>query len=146
MKTLSVKQEKFCVNYFKTGNATQSYINAGYKPEHAAVCASQLLNIPKIIDKLDSFKQGLELAAVLSVSQRKEKLSEIFLKSVKEPYSVRDGLQAVDLLNKMDKVYSDASAITNNTQVVFIIGKGYSDVPKVIEVVKSASTDNIAGS
>lgn len=28
---LSIKQERFCVEYAKSGNARQAYINAGYK-------------------------------------------------------------------------------------------------------------------
>ncbi|MFA5937447.1 MAG: terminase small subunit [Candidatus Paceibacterota bacterium] len=34
-------------------------------------------------------------------------------------------VQAIAELNKMEKIYSDAPTIINNTEIVFLIGKGY---------------------
>ena len=50
MTDLTIKQKKFCDLYMKTGNATQSYIKAGYKTTGNAsrVEASKLLTKPNI--------------------------------------------------------------------------------------------------
>lgn len=57
MNRLNPKQEKFCQEYYKTSNATQSYISAGYSEKGAEVSASQLLRNPKVIARLDELKK-----------------------------------------------------------------------------------------
>ncbi len=45
-KDLNMRQWKFCEEYLKCNNATQAYINAGYKPKDrcvARISGSQLL-------------------------------------------------------------------------------------------------------
>lgn len=44
---MTIKQEKFCQEYLKTGNAKQAYINAGYtsSEKSATVNASRLLTM-----------------------------------------------------------------------------------------------------
>jgi phage terminase small subunit len=56
MNNLSPKQEKFCQEYINTGNATQSYINAGYSKTGADAGASRLLGNVSIKDRLEELK------------------------------------------------------------------------------------------
>jgi phage terminase small subunit len=60
MNRLNPKQEKFCQEYYKTSNATQSYISAGYSEKGAEVSASQLLRNPKVIARLDELKKDAQ--------------------------------------------------------------------------------------
>ncbi len=49
--SLSIKQEAFCQEYVKSGNATAAYFNAGYavkSPKAAAVEGAKLLKTPNI--------------------------------------------------------------------------------------------------
>ncbi len=48
-------------------------------------------------------------------------------KIVDKTIKLRDPIASIDLLNKMDKVYSDTPMVVNNTQIVFVIGKGYTE-------------------
>jgi len=47
---LNPRQLAFAQNYINTGNATQSYIDAGYAPKAAEVSAHNALRNPKIAD------------------------------------------------------------------------------------------------
>ena len=57
MNKLSPKQEKFCQEYLNTGNATQSYINAGYSKTGAEAGSSRLLINVNIKTRLDELKK-----------------------------------------------------------------------------------------
>jgi len=57
MNNLSPKQEKFCQEYINTGNATQSYINAGYSKTGADAGASRLLGNVSIKNRLEELKK-----------------------------------------------------------------------------------------
>jgi len=54
---LSPKQEKFVKEYLKTGNATQSYLKAGYKTKSPEVGASQLLRNNNVQDRLKQLEE-----------------------------------------------------------------------------------------
>lgn len=54
MAKLTTRQKKFCLEYVKTGNATQSAKNVGYSEKTACTLASKLLtkdNIQEFIKK-----------------------------------------------------------------------------------------------
>jgi Phage terminase, small subunit len=74
---LTVKQEKFAVNYFKLGNATEAAIKAGYSPRTAAVIATENLRKPNIAKRLAELQDKVSSDAIMSVQERKERLSEI---------------------------------------------------------------------
>ena len=57
MNNLSPKQEKFCQEYINTGNATQSYINAGYSKTGAEAGSSRLLINVNIKNRLEELKK-----------------------------------------------------------------------------------------
>jgi phage terminase small subunit len=135
MDRLTVKQEKFCVNYFKLGNATQAAILAGYSENSANEIAAENLTKPSIIERMNLLKQGYELGSILSVTQRKEKLSQIISKGELDPKSItpRDRISATSELNKMEHIYSEAPQVVHNTQTIFIIGRGYSDGKELLE-------------
>jgi phage terminase small subunit len=106
---LTVKQEKFCINYFQSGNATQAAIIAGYSPKTAYVIATENLNKPAIKARMTELQAIPASKAILNVQKRKELLSEFATEIIESKYGiVRDGnLRAIDLLNKMDKLYAE---------------------------------------
>jgi len=77
LRRLSPKQETFCVEYFKTGNATQSAIKAGYSKRTATVIASQNLNKLNVQARLKGLRDEVDAAAIMTVIERQERLSEI---------------------------------------------------------------------
>ena len=74
---LTQKQSTFCLHYFKTGNATESVILAKFAPRSAAVTGSRLLRKANIQERLKELQVKAEDAAVMSVVERKRKLSII---------------------------------------------------------------------
>jgi phage terminase small subunit len=71
------KQEKFVLNYFQTGNATNAAIMAGYSKKTACKIASENLTKPDIRSRLTELQEKAESAKVASVIERKQILSEI---------------------------------------------------------------------
>ena len=62
---LQTRQELFCLEYIKDGNATQAAIRAGYKPKYAGTNADKLLkntNIRARIDELMAEVQQEKIA------------------------------------------------------------------------------------
>ena len=57
MNKLSPKQERFCQEYHKTGNATQSYIAAGYSKTGADAGASRLLSNVSVKERVEELKK-----------------------------------------------------------------------------------------
>lgn len=64
MKKLTIKQKKFADEYIKTGNATQSAINAGYSKKYANTNASKLLQNTTIKFYIDERMKKLEEEAI----------------------------------------------------------------------------------
>ena len=50
---LTKKQEVFVGEYLTDFNATRAYVAAGYSPNNASVCASQLLRNPKVAEAIE---------------------------------------------------------------------------------------------
>lgn len=64
---LTVKQKKFADEYIKTGNATQSYLDAGYSMKSkngAGVEGQKLLRKPKVKDYIDKRMKDIEDAKI----------------------------------------------------------------------------------
>ena len=74
---LKPRMENFCVNDFETGNATQSAISAGYASKGARVQACRMLANPNIKARIQELVEAFTSAKVLTVTERKEILSEI---------------------------------------------------------------------
>lgn len=74
---LNQRQRKFAINYFETGNATQSAIDAGYSIKGVEVTGSNLLRNTKVSTYLEELNSKLEDPAIANVQERKKILSEI---------------------------------------------------------------------
>ena len=77
---LTHKQEKFVLNYAKTGNATESYKQAGYKfttDEVARVNATKLLQKHNIQARLQEVQEKLQTADMVDIAEVKRKLTKI---------------------------------------------------------------------
>lgn len=102
---LSVNQQKFIDNLAKTGNQTRSYMDA-YNNDNentSAGAASVLIRKPKINAAFQEKLKELEKLTVLTVEQRRLKLSEEAINGAK----ASDRIKAVDVLNKMEGIYID---------------------------------------
>mgnify|MGYP003295773501 CR=1 FL=1 len=90
---LNQKQEKFCLAYAKSGNARQSYLEAGYKckPEVADASASQLLKNPKVQERLAELYDKVANEKVADIREMQEVLTSIIRKQMDEEVIVVEG-------------------------------------------------------
>ena len=79
MTDLTIKQKKFCDLYMKTGNATQSYIKAGYKTTGNAsrVEASKLLTKPNIQEYIAFQQEKVNKKNIMTLEQIQEFWSSV---------------------------------------------------------------------
>lgn len=97
------KQEIFCEEFVKSGNAAEAYKLAGYKvtnAKSAANCASRLLENAGICSRISELREKAEDEKIMEAKERRIILSEI-AKSGKPIVAIK----AIDTLNKMDGLY-----------------------------------------
>jgi phage terminase small subunit len=79
-KTLTPKQERFCVEYVKTGNASEAYRRAydaeGMKPEVVAVKASELLKNGKVAVRLAELRAPVVAEARYGLKEAMDECAE----------------------------------------------------------------------
>ena len=71
------RQERFCLKYFTTGNATQSAIKAGYSPKTAAPIGSRMLRFVNNSDHWRELETETTSSKIMEIRDRKERLSEV---------------------------------------------------------------------
>ena len=140
---LSGKQEKFCQLYAATGNATQSYIDAGYTVKSQNAAGVQAY---KLVNKNDNVKKRLrELAeeakndAIASIQEMQSTLTQIIREELTEEVLMSEGdgdgmshivtrrkkaalkerLKAIELLGKMQGAFVDNIKVSGAVPVMF---------------------------
>jgi len=117
---LTLRQEKFILNYIETGNASKSCVLAGYSPNGSNVTGSQLLSKPNIKAEIERLKAEIKAEKVLDIAERKQKLSQIALETTRnkigEPVFTNQ-IQAIAELNRMDQL-TDKQPLTINYQAI----------------------------
>ena len=104
---MTVKQEKFCIEYIKSGNATEAYKKAfnaeNMKPTTINKKAYELLKKPEIKEFIEKTREQTIDEAIIETKQRKIFLSNLIRD---DKADISEKLKAIDLLNKMDGVYT----------------------------------------
>lgn len=106
------RQEKFCIEFVRCGNATEAYKRAGYQvktEEAAGVNASRLLRNANVQQYIAKLREKADDAKILNAKERRMILSEIVndLEASK-----RDRIRAIDVMNKMDGIYITKTELT----------------------------------
>ena len=139
---LTVKQKAFADYYIELGNATESYIKAGYNASErkvAEVEGCKLLKNPKIdnyikkrMEQIESNRiaKAEEVLAFLSASLRGEVLEEVvatetvdgMIKPVilKKQLSAKDRIKAAELLGKRYALFTEKVDLEGNVGVTII--------------------------
>ena len=168
MRHLTQKQEQFCLNYIKMENAAEAARQAGYSLKWANYNTTHILEKPLVQARLKELRQKAEDDSVMTLLERKQRLSEIgrakltdFMEmgpdgswvnvgpeteksaAIQELHSrteydkdsakttvhtsvkLHDPVRAIDLLNKIDNIYSDGPRVNFQQNIVFVIGEGY---------------------
>lgn len=110
-KALSlIRREAFCLAYV-TGsmNGSQAALAAGYaqpNPKNAHITAWYLLRQPAVKARLKELREAIASDTIMTVTQRKERLSEIARAHYDDPERDGDPIRAVEVLNLMEGFYS----------------------------------------
>ena len=104
---LSVKQEKFCLEYAKSGNPRQAYLLAGYKcktDEATDAAASRLLRNVNVQERLAELAEEAKDASIADIKEMQQALTSIIRKQMTEEVIVVESVgDYVTQARKMDK-------------------------------------------
>lgn len=116
MAGLKPNQKKFADEYIKTGNAKQSYINAGYKARgnRAEASASRLLRNVKVRDYIRQRNKELDKDTIADMTEVKEFWTNLLRDKETD---TKDRLKASELIAKtngafLDRVEHSGSIVT----------------------------------
>ena len=116
---LTVKQENFCLEYAKAGNAVQAYLKAYSKNNSysaAGVESCRLLKNPKIQARLKELHETHNAKKIMQVEEMKTRLTKI----ARDDNNIKASLKAIELLAKLGGLFISKQEleITNTIPVV----------------------------
>lgn len=91
---LTTKQEKFCLEYAGSGNATQAYKAAGYSAKSDTVAAAEsykLLRNPKVKARIGELAAEMADAKIANAREIQETLTSILRGEIQEEMIVVEG-------------------------------------------------------
>ncbi|MDI6497134.1 terminase small subunit [Leuconostoc suionicum] len=121
---LTPKQKKFADEYIKTGNATQSAIEAGYSKKTAAVIATENLKKPYIKSYIEKCMAEIASNRVMSYTEAVELLTSIARGEEKEtvvvstPIGVEEVEKEPDTKTRIIAVREILKRYPNNDKLV----------------------------
>ena len=119
---LTPRQEKFCIEYSKCGNARQAYIAAGYshkKDSTVDVNACRLLKTDKVQRRLAELAEEAKNDAIADIQEMQEVLTRIIRQNMTEEVltsdgymvnrhpAVKDVINAINSLGRMQGAFVD---------------------------------------
>ena len=135
---LTQKQETFCLKYFELGNASEAARLAGYSERSIRAIASKTLTNINIQTRIQELRQKVEDASIANVVERKQRLTVIMREDNFGKFGINrtSNISAADLLNKMDKIYSDGQVVNIDNRdltINVLTSKSKKQVEKLIE-------------
>jgi len=117
-KMLNEKQKKFCDEYLKTGNATQSYLLAGYNigEKVAKVNASRLLTNANVIEYIKERQQQVSNERIADIQEAQEVVTELMRDKAQHASS---RLKAAELLGKFQGGFTESINVNARVGVVY---------------------------
>lgn len=142
MSKLTIKQKKFADEYIRSGNATQSAINAGYSKKTARSTGNENLTKPDIKSYIDQRMQELEDQSIAKQEEVLKYLTSVMRGEHKEEtlvgagmgeqviddieVSAKDRIKAAELLGKRYSMWTDKKEVKATFE-------GVSKLDKIIE-------------
>ena len=115
---MTPKQQKFCDEYIKTGNATQAAIFAGYSQKTAKQIGQQNLTKLDLKAYIDERLKQLEDERIADANEVMKFLTSVMRGEVTEPVAILDGDGKQKVVNLQPNVQTRKSAAVD-------IGKRY---------------------
>ncbi len=142
MKKLTERQEKFCQEFAKCGNATEAYKKAGYKSKSdkaVTANASRLIAYDSIQQRLRELAARVQTKKIMDIAEMQERLTAfarqeseeeiITVKGVRMMCQVgaKDALKAMELLAKIQGGFAPVKSDVTISEPVVIL---HDDVPE----------------
>lgn len=135
-KKLTLKQQKFVDEYIISGNATQSYLKAGYKVSEkvAATNASKLLRNAKVQAELNRRNAEIQSAKTMDMQEVMERLAAMGRGETTEETVTNKGdvietstrnadkLKALELIGKRFGAWTDKKEVNGNLDIDIGVG------------------------
>lgn len=125
IKELTIKQQKFADIYIETGNATQSYIDAGYKATTRKVAesnAKKLLRNYSVSLYVQKKMEQLQKETIASQDEVLEYLTKVMRGEEKDSFgldaSLQDRTKCAELLGKRYGTFKEKVDVAGNIPVV----------------------------
>jgi len=132
---INPRQILFINAYIKTGNATQSAIEAGYSPHSARSIAFQNLRLPYVKVYMSDYLKKITNETVINILERKQLLSELARRKGKET------IQAIGELNRMEQVYQTSPTLTAAVNINYVLATK-ENVPQLEETIRKRQALN----
>lgn len=113
---LSVRQEKFCLEYAKSGNATEAYKLAGYQPKSekaAGANAARLIGNDRVQARLQELQRETAIPAIADAQEIQSLLTEA-MRNCAANGDVLGICKTADILNKMHGAYVNKTELTGS--------------------------------
>lgn len=127
IKELTIKQKKFADIYIETGNATQSYIDAGYKAtkrEVAEANARKLLGNNSVKLYMEKRMEELNEKSIASQEEVLQYLTKVMRGEEKDQFgldaSLQDRTKCAELLGKRWGTFVDKKEISGGCVVELV--------------------------
>jgi phage terminase small subunit len=88
---MTARQERFCQEYSKTGNATLSAINAGYSEKTAKQIGQRLLTNVDLMNRIRELQGEIKNQNIIDARQMQEVLTSIIMQESQEEVIVVEG-------------------------------------------------------
>lgn len=89
---MTIRQEKFCLEYAASGNAYHSALKAGYSENYAKGNVNKLLENESVKKRLQELKEKVESEKIADIKEMQEKLTEIIRQSITEDVIIVEGI------------------------------------------------------
>lgn len=127
VKELTIRQQRFADLYIETGNATQSYIDAGYKAtkrEVAEANARKLLVNYSVQKYIENRMKELQQNAIASQEEVLQYLTRVMRGKEKDQFgldaSLQDRTKCAELLGKRYGTFIDKKEVTGGYKVELV--------------------------
>lgn len=89
---MTVRQEKFCLEYAASGNAYHSALKAGYSEAYAKGNVNKLLDNVSVKKRLQELREKIESEKIADIKEMQEKLTSIIRQDTTEEVIVVEGM------------------------------------------------------
>ena len=111
---MNVRQDKFCLEYAKCGNATEAAKKAGYSEKTAKSIGQRLLTYVDVKNRLQELAEKVENSKIADIKEMQERLTSIIRQETTEevPMVVSQGdWSEIQTVNKKPSINNIISAI-----------------------------------